>query len=335
MTDDIHDTSRIDSFMASRRRAMFLHALWRPMLAGAAGAALIIGAAWVATPKIHYTDIEIPRVTMRDVTVDHVVPRDVLVDHLVPHDVPVASAAPPAPGPTMGPQSPYAPKTPDEKKFADKPEYKAAHYHGRIITSVDGRAISFQDGQSFWPAKLDATGKPVADLEAANDSDPYVGDLGMCVQTADHGMWTCSAMHDGQEVHIGRKPKGASAGTPPATEMVAVDVDVGGYPVSAMVDTGCSWPMSISSNLADALVKNKRATPTTPAKSTLADGSVQDVNVIVINQITIDGRVLQDVVAAVAPSEIAPTLLGLGALNRLGQYSINNGRIVFTSDQPA
>ena len=58
------------------------------------------------------------------------------------------------------------------------------------------------------------------------------------------------------------------------------------------------------------------------------------VNVIVINQITVDGRVLQDVVAAVAPSQIAPTLLGLGALNRLGQYSINNGRIVFATDQP-
>ena len=57
-----------------------------------------------------------------------------------------------------------------------------------------------------------------------------------------------------------------------------------GYPIIAMVDTGCSWPMSIPKVLADALVSKGKAARTTPAKSTLADGSVQDTNVVVINE---------------------------------------------------
>ena len=44
MTEEIHDHSRVDGFMAARRRAMVLHSLWRPLLAGAVGAALVIGA---------------------------------------------------------------------------------------------------------------------------------------------------------------------------------------------------------------------------------------------------------------------------------------------------
>jgi predicted aspartyl protease len=113
--------------------------------------------------------------------------------------------------------------------------------------------------------------------------------------------------------------------------MVAVDVNLGGdYPVKAMDDTGCSWPMSLPSSITDTLVKRGLAVHTTPAKSTLADGSVHDTDVIVINSISVNGRVLQDVVAAVAPSQIAPALLGLGALNRLGPFKINEGRIVFT-----
>jgi hypothetical protein len=87
MTEKIHDHSRVDAFMAARRRAMVLHALWRPLAAGAIGAALVIGAVWVTLPKISYREVEVPRVTMRDVTVPNIVPHDVQVDHLVPHDV--------------------------------------------------------------------------------------------------------------------------------------------------------------------------------------------------------------------------------------------------------
>ena len=365
---------------------MFLHAVWRPMLAGAVGAALIVATVWAAMPKFHYNDIEIPRVIVhdRDVTVDHVVPRDVPVDHVVPHEVPVdhivphdapmpgpqasaspkpAASAPPdvsrkvcdgaycadaQPKPPMGPDSPYAPKTADEKKFTDKPAYKNAAYHGRIVKSRDCRELSFEDGKDFHPGHWDnVAGHGVSDDDAVIDSDPYVGDLGMCVADKDHKqMWDCTAMHNGQVIYIPYKSKGTSAAspqppanssgpTPAAQNMVEVDVDVAGYPVRAMVDTGCSWPMAIPRILADTLVREGLAALTSPAKSMLADGKVKDVDVIVINQITVDGRTLQDVLASVAPGDDAPILLGLGALNRLGQFSITDGRIVFTGDQPA
>ena len=78
MTEEIHDMSRVDSFMASRRRAMFFHSVWKPMLAGAVGAAImsaaVIGSVWVILPKIST--------------------RDVVVDHVVPHDVPFEAPSP-------------------------------------------------------------------------------------------------------------------------------------------------------------------------------------------------------------------------------------------------
>ena len=64
-------------------------------------------------------------------------------------------------------------------------------------------------------------------------------------------------------------------------------------------------------------------------------GARSDVDVIMIKSITVDGRGLQDVEAGVSPSDDAPILLGLGALNRLGPYKIEEGRLVFTGEQPA
>jgi hypothetical protein len=51
---------RVDAFMAARRRAAVLHAAERPMLAGAAGAALVIAAVYVTLPKFSYREIEVP-----------------------------------------------------------------------------------------------------------------------------------------------------------------------------------------------------------------------------------------------------------------------------------
>jgi predicted aspartyl protease len=53
---------------------------------------------------------------------------------------------------------------------------------------------------------------------------------------------------------------------------------------------------------------------------------------VVIDYITVDGRHLRDVVAAIAPNG-APILLGLGALNRLGDYHIADSKLVFTGSQ--
>jgi hypothetical protein len=369
MNDEIHDTSRVDAFMASRRRAMFLHAIWRPVLAGAAGAAIIVATVWAASPRFHYNDIEIPRITQRDVTVDHVVPRDVPVDHVVPHDVPVDHIVPhdvPMLGPQASAPAPQAsapeqvastptplgpadaPRTPAEKKFSDRPDFAKADMRGRIIHSVDGISLSFDTGKNWYPH----------DKSNVADSEPLIGDLAYCTETPkDSGSFFCFAVHNGKVISVPQKRRvdascsstsengmpilvprcapNSASGTPPAMSTVNVDVDVAGYPVSAMVDTGCSWPMAIPRILADTLVREGLAALTSPAKSMLADGKVKDVDVIVINQITVDGRTLHDVLASVAPGDDAPILLGLGALNRLGQFSITDGRIVFTGDQPA
>jgi hypothetical protein len=187
--------------------------------------------------------VEVPKLVYRDAPVDHVIPHDVTVNNLIPHDVPIdiprivaAPASPPVaakpapPKPVSGPDSPYAARTPDERKFADQPEYKTAKYHGRIVKSRDGHELSFEDGMDFHPGHWDdATREIVWDPTNVILSDEFVGDLGMCVPQKGHaGMWDCTALHNGQVVVVTGDQKSS---TGPATEMVAVDIKVGGYPV--------------------------------------------------------------------------------------------------------
>jgi hypothetical protein len=359
MTDEpaVHDFSRLDAHMASVRRTALLHASWRPMLAGAAGATLVVAAVYVALPKFSVHEVTVDHVVIRDVPINNLVPHDVPVNNLIPHDVaveipriilkdvptpgPSASAKPPAPiaPPTMGPQSPYAARTPDERKFVDKPEYKDAAYHGRIVKSRDSHELSFADGQDVHTAHWDGA-KVVFDPDASFTTDPYVGDLGECT-TDKHGMWSCKALHDGQEVYITDKPEAADSVNPvwrdttrsvtSSANMVNVGVDLGYGSVEAMVDTGNSWPISMSEILADMLVKRSLAIRAGSTKSEFADGSAHDVDIILIKQITVEGRVLRDVEASVSHGP-ARILLGLGALNRLGPFEIDNGRIVFTGE---
>ena len=245
------------------------------------------------------------------------------------------------------------PTTPEEKKFTEKPDYRSATYRGRIVKSWDGRALSFNDGQNFWPAHLDdATRKAVDDLDDAVDSGPYVGDLGFCrPQQRNAELWDCFALHDGQQVEIPNRPsrpavpqKSASASQSPSGSnlpavasdngMIFVKVDLGkGVSVNAMVDSGASWGMAIPSALADTLVAKNLAVrrPKPKGKTTFADGVAHEVGAISIRRIVVDGRVLENVEAAVVPNRGAPVLLGLGALNRLGAFTIENGKLVFTA----
>jgi predicted aspartyl protease len=355
VTEEIHDMSRVDSFMASRRRAIFFHSVWKPMLAGAVGAAImsaaVIGSVWVILPKISTRNVVVDHVVPHDVPFDNHTPQDKPFDNYVPHtkpfDVPVPVPKPVADtSPPMGPDSPYTPKTPEEKKFTAQPEYKTATYHGRIAKSRDGHELSFEDGRDFHPAHWDeAAGKIVYDTEAVIPSDEFVGDLGMCVPEKGHGdMFNCVAMHNGVSTPIGgSKPIDSSKADPPAqsgptvaaANMVNVDVEVAGFPVKAMVDTGCSFPMSIPQELADALIQRGLAIKAGRTHSMLADGKVSEVGVVLIRSITVDGRTLDTVEASVSPGNNAPILLGLGALNRLGPYTVTDGRLVFTGEQPA
>ena len=404
--------------MAARRRSMLMHAAWRPMLSGAIGAAIVVGAVWAASPRLHFNEIEVPRIVLKDVEVPRIVQRDVAVDHIVQQDVvvdrviqrdaadhapaaggpyepsgpatvaptpssPTSSSTPPsqpaaapaASSPTAAGASPLIqdgpvseaqskpvqsrpdtsgrPTTPEEKKFTEKPDYRSATYRGRIVKSWDGRALSFNDGQNFWPAHLDdATRKAVDDLDDAVDSAPYVGDLGFCrPQQRNAELWDCFALHDGQQVEIPNRPsrpavpqKSASASQSPSGSslpavasdngMIFAQVDLGGgVSVNAMVDSGASWGMAIPSALADKLVAKTLATrrPRPKGKTTFADGVAHEVGVISIKRVTVNGRMLENVEAAVVPNRAAPVLLGLGALNRLGAFSIENGKLVFTA----
>ena len=391
MSDEIHDFSRVDKFMAARRRSLLLHAAWRPMLAGAIGAAIIVGAVWIASPRLRFNEIEIPRITLKDVEIQRVVQRDkpfdVYIPHAVPFDnyVPTPAAAPVAAGgqdqpsgpaasssqpaatpmpvaPAASNPSPAAPKTPAEQKFTQKPEYKTAPFKGRIVKSTDGRALSFDDGRNFWPAHFDNNiQKLMDDLGDMVDSENFVGDFGMCAPEGHAELWRCIASHNGVETEILNKsiqppkpfaqkaatadqpppPRPSPSPSPPAVVsdngMIFVKVDLGkGVSVNAMVDSGASWGMAIPSALADTLVAKNLAVrrPKPKNKTTFADGTTHEVGAISIKRIIVDGRVLENVETAVVPNRGAPVLLGLGALNRLGAFTIENGKLIFASQRP-
>lgn len=235
---EIHDHSRVDAFMAARRRSMLMHAVWKPMLAGAAGAALVIGCVWVVLPKLSIREVVVDHVTQRDVPVDHVVPKDVTVPNIVAHDVSVPNIVThdvqvdkvvprdvPVNIPRIVPHDvqvdhvvPHevevdiprvveaAPLTPAERSFVDRPEYQDAPYHGRIVASRGGGALSFADGKDFFPAHWDlASLKAVLDPGQAFNSEEFVGEFGMCRQDQDGRLWSCVALHNGRETPVAYK----------------------------------------------------------------------------------------------------------------------------------
>jgi hypothetical protein len=310
----------------------------------------------VAVPKLVEREVEIPKLVEREV----VVPRGSVGPKAPsPTPEPQASNAPlpkveadkNMPAPQILP-----PKTPDkeENKFLDRPDYKSADVKGRIVRSYDN-GLHFETGDEFYPSYGDRRdGKPDYNPDLQADSDPFIGDYGYCNHNGTTGHFYCYVIDDDVVKAVPTSPrtrplnpdieKGASAQpsssalaagarTPAAAAMIAVDVGVGypvGVPVEAMVDTGCAWPLSIPKVLADALVSKGLAKTSASSSSFLADGSAQKVETIAIDGITVEGRVLKNVEAAVVASDNAPILLGLGALNQLGPYKIADGKIVFT-----
>jgi predicted aspartyl protease len=376
VTEEIHDMSRVDSFMASRRRAMFFHSVWKPMLAGAVGAALmtaaVIGSVWVILPKISTREVVVDHVIQHDVPFDNHTPQDKPFDNYVPHDKPfdVPKPTPQAALPPPQTAESAPPATPAEKKFVSRPEYESAEFKGRLVYDKDGY-IRFDNGRFFVPPTHDKNGMAVEDDYSTPDPDsmydtaPFWGDLAFCNKIpAKKYQMKCLVIHndmisdlamtwrrktandrpcaygykcDTTAADAPKPPLGQTTSneTKSANTMVMVDVNVAGYPVEAMVDTGCSFPMVIPETLADALIKRGLAVKAGTTSSMLADGKVSEVGVILIRSITVDGRTLDTVEASVSPGNNAPILLGLGALNRLGPYSIQEGRLVFTGEQPA
>jgi hypothetical protein len=200
MSDEIHDHSRVDAFMGARRRAMVLHAIWKPMLAGAAGAALVIAAVWVTLPKISYREIEVPKVAMRDVEVPKVTMRDVTVPNIVIKDVTVDHVIP---------LSPLA-HTPEERSFTSTDDWRAADVRGRIVREIgNGFVLATEDHgeQEFDPAKIGSDGKAEPNLAVKDVVTGLIGDLAYC-RPRPAGVFNCVALHDGREVAIAQAPVG-------------------------------------------------------------------------------------------------------------------------------
>ena len=333
--NDESEVTRLQDFYARQReleakaitRAAVLHASWRPMLAGAVGAALVIAAVWVAAPKFSTREVVVEHVVQHDVPFANHIPQDKPFDNYVPHEVGAAPA--------------LAPRSSAERSFEGSKEWDNADVRGRILrASGNGFVMMTEAGeQSFFPSRLGADGKPENDESMRDDVHGLLGDLAICRPTPNK-LFQCVALRGDREIIIPEFPikqaKQSSAGpTSSATEMVAVDIEVGGYPVEAMVDTGCAWPMAVPKIYADALVRARLAIRAGASSTTFADGSSHEVGIIMIGSISVDGRVLHDVEASVSPSNEAPILLGLGALNRLGPYTITDGKLVFTGEQPA
>jgi hypothetical protein len=200
VTDEIHDTSRLDSFMAARRRAMVLHAVWRLMAAGAVGAALVIGAVWVTLPKFTVRQVEIPKVSYREVEVPRITTRDVTVNNLVPHDLPVEIPR------VVAAPTPMA-RTPAEERFVETEGWKGAVIRGRILRpDKNGFVLLTDEGeQGFYPATLDAAGKIEPNPSVEDRVENVINDLGYC-RKQPIGTFNCTALHDGREVEIQQEP---------------------------------------------------------------------------------------------------------------------------------
>ena len=333
MTDEQHDFSRVDSYLRSRHRVEVMSAMWRPMAAGGLGAVAVIGTvalgAWLVGPRYRYNEIEIPRVIVKNTPFDNYVPHTKPFDNYAPHER--GSVAPSARAPAA---SPLAPRSSAERRLEGSGPWGSSDIRGRIVReNANGFDLATDRGERpFFPAKIGADGKPVLDESVKDRVAGLIGSLAYC-RPLPAGTYECRALRrDGREIEIEQVPIGGAAAspTPSTSDMVSVNVDIGGRSVKAMVDTGSGWPMSLPKSLADELVQSGRATRVGASTTTHADGSQHAVDLIMIKMITVDGRVLRDVEASVSPSDKAPILLGLGALNRLGRFSISNGRISFS-----
>ena len=202
MTDDpgVHDFSRLDAHLASTRRTAFLHSVWRPLLAGAAGAALVIAAVYVTLPKFSVREVVADHVVVHDVPFTNHIPQDKPFDNYVPHEVqePVAAAAP------------LVPRTSEERTLEGSDAWKGADVRGRILRpDRNGFVLAGEAGeQSFYPARLGADGKPEADEGMKDVVSGLLNDLAFC-RPSPSGLYQCFALHAGRSVVIPEIPVSA------------------------------------------------------------------------------------------------------------------------------
>jgi hypothetical protein len=194
------DVSRLDAFMASRRRATVLHALWRPMLAGAVASLAVSAAIWAVLPRFEVREVVVDHVVPHDVTVDHVVPKDVEVDRIVPHDVEVDRLIPR--GPAVSSPQPQSPEA-----FIDSPPFRSATIKGRFA-GPDMNGFKLDSGQTVYPARL-INGKVDLATDLLDDvSKLSIGDPIYCAPIAPEGLFRCQAFHRGKVEQVVAIPVG-------------------------------------------------------------------------------------------------------------------------------
>lgn len=203
-TEQIHDTIRLDAWLAAQRerdyamsKAAVYHAraeshrqMWKPMLAGAAGAAMVVAAVWVAMPKFKLREIELPviNITRSDVDVPNIVKRDVTID--------VEKSYSRGATPAESASESLAPKVPtaSEMAFIQRPDYQSAEWHGRIA-GPRGNGFIFDTGKTMQPAKL-VDGRIVELTDVRDVVDPFIGDYAYCNKDR-NGLFNCSVIHEG------------------------------------------------------------------------------------------------------------------------------------------
>jgi hypothetical protein len=198
---ELHDFSRLDAHMSAVRRTALLHASWRPMLAGAIGAGLVIGAVALAMPRFAYREVEIPRITMHDTVVPNIVNKDVTVPNIITKDVEIDI-------PRIVPPSPLA-RTPAEKSFTSTEDWRAADVRGRMLRADrNGFVLVSEDGEekAFYPARIGRGGQPENNPTVRDAVEGVLGDLAFC-RPQPNGMFVCTALQaDGAEVAIAQVP---------------------------------------------------------------------------------------------------------------------------------
>ena len=111
---------------------------------------------------------------------------------------------------------------------------------------------------------------------------------------------------------------------------VTLNVGLGSETVSMVLDTGATHT-SVTSDVADRLVRSRQARWDGQARIKLADGSIKTEQALLIYEVKVGRHIVRNVTASVSASETM--LLGFSVLNEIGSFMIDkrNNELVFVT----
>jgi len=111
---------------------------------------------------------------------------------------------------------------------------------------------------------------------------------------------------------------------------VTLNVSLGSETVSMVLDTGATHT-SVTSDVADRLVRSRQARWDGQARIKLADGSIKTEQALLIYEVKVGRHIVRNVTASVSASETM--LLGFSVLNEIGSFMIDkrNNELVFVT----